>query len=92
MSSGKKSGLAQCRSLLHKVINQRASVKKIEITFLFLEFSHGKIYRKRAFDPMTEINCQHIAFLLYHSHVLYWWDYRALAISHTHTRRERERC
>ena len=40
---------------------------------------------------MTEINCQHIAFLLYHSHVLYWWDYRALAISHTHTRRERER-
>ena len=49
MSSGKKSGLAQCRSLLDKVINQRASVKKIEITFLFLEFSHGKIYRKRAF-------------------------------------------
>ena len=32
---------------------------------------------------MTEINCQHIVFLLYHSHALYWGGgggYRALAI------------
>ena len=38
---------------------------------------------------MTEINCQHIAFLLYHYNDLYWRDYHALAISHTHTRIER---
>ena len=40
---------------------------------------------------MTEMNCQHIAFLLYHYNALYWWDYHALAISHTHTCIERGR-
>ena len=43
MSSGKKSGLVQCRSWLDKVINQRASVKKIEITFIFEVFAWQNI-------------------------------------------------